>query len=548
MDSIDGLSPAISIDQKTTSRNPRSTVGTVTEIYDYLRLLYARVGRPHCPVCGRAIAGQSIDSIVEQILVLPQGTRFTVNAPVVRDRKGEYRELFEELRNEGFTRVKVDGEQHTLDEPPTLDKKFKHTIEVVVDRLVMKEDLRTRLTQSVETAAQLAEGLVVVDRVDTGESTTYSQNFACPEHGVSLPELQPRIFSFNSPHGACPRCTGLGAQQEIDPDLLVPDPTLSIDDGALVPWAVGGSGFYESVIQAIADRYEIPTDVPWQELTEEEQDYFLYGTDGDKVYVQYRNRMGRRRSYMVDFEGIVSSLQRRYRETDSSTQRERIEEYMSFRPVPGLQGRAAEARGARRHGRREEHPRVHEAVDHAGARVHRGPRADRDRADDRRAHRQGDPRAADVPRRRRRRLPEPRPRERDALRRRGAAPTTRDADRLAARRRPLHPRRAVDRTAPARQRQADRDARASAQPRQHRGRRRARRADDAQLGLARRHGAWRGRARRPRRRGRQRGQGDAQQEVRSPGSSCRARAGSRFPSVAATTTAGSACSAQPRTT
>src|SRR6476619_5316249 len=316
VDSIEGLSPAISIEQRTTSRNPRSTVGTVTEIYDYLRLLYARVGRPHCPVCGRLIAGQSIDSIVEQILALPEGTRFTVNAPSVRDRKGEFRDRFEELRNEGFSRIKVDGEQHTLDDPPTLDKKFKHTIEVVVDRLVMKEDLRTRLTQSVETAAQLAEGLVVVDRVDTGESMTYSQNFACPEHGVSLPELQPRIFSFTSPRGACPLCTGLGAQQEIDPDLLVPDPTLSIDDGALVPWAVGNSGFYESVIQAIADRYEIPTDVPWQELSEEEQDYFFYGTDGDKVYVQYRNRMGRRRSYMVDFEGIVSSLQRRYRETD----------------------------------------------------------------------------------------------------------------------------------------------------------------------------------------------------------------------------------------
>src|SRR5581483_7808847 len=251
VDSIDGLSPAISIDQKTTSRNPRSTVGTVTEIYDYLRLLYARVGRPHCPVCGRPIAGQSIDSIVEQILQLPDGTRFTVNAPVVRDRKGEYRDLFEELRNEGFTRVKVDGAQHLLEEAPALDKKFKHTIEVVVDRLGMQEDLRTRLTQSVETAAMLAEGLVVVDQVDTGEATTYSQNFACPEHGVSLPELQPRVFSFNSPHGACPRCTGLGAQQEIDPDLLVPDPSLSIDDGALVPWSVGGSGFYESVVQAI---------------------------------------------------------------------------------------------------------------------------------------------------------------------------------------------------------------------------------------------------------------------------------------------------------
>jgi excinuclease ABC subunit A len=338
VDSIDGLSPAISIDQKTTSRNPRSTVGTVTEIYDYLRLLYARVGRPHCPVCGRPISGQSIDSIVEQILTLPEGTRFTVNAPIVRDRKGEFRDRFEELRNEGFSRVKVDGEQHTLEEPPALDKKFKHSIEVVVDRLVMKDDLRTRLTQSVETALALAEGLIVIDLVDAGEERTYSQNFACPEHGVSLPELQPRIFSFNSPHGACPRCTGLGAQQEIDPDLLVPDPSLSIDDGALVPWAVGGSGFYESVIQAIADRYEIPTDIPWQELTEEEQDYFLYGTDGEKVYVQYRNRMGRRRSYMIDFEGIVSSLERRYRETDSSTQRERIEEYMSFRPCPVCKG------------------------------------------------------------------------------------------------------------------------------------------------------------------------------------------------------------------
>src|SRR2546426_4796913 len=337
VDSIEGLSPAISIDQKTTSRNPRSTVGTVTEIYDYLRLLYARVGRPHCPVCGRPIAGQSIDSIVEQILALPQGTRFTVNAPVVRDRKGEYKDLFEELRNEGFTRVKVDGEQYLLEEPPALDKKFKHTIEVVVDRLVMKPDLRQRLAQSVETAAQLAEGLVVVDVID-GEPTTFSENFACPEHGIGLPELEPRIFSFNSPHGACPRCTGLGAQQEIDPDLLVPDPTLSISEGALVPWSLGNSSFYESVIQAIAERYEIDLEKPWQELTEEQQNLFLYGTKGDRVYVQYRNRMGRRRSYMLAFEGIVPSLQRRYRETDSSQQRERIEEYMSFRPCPVCHG------------------------------------------------------------------------------------------------------------------------------------------------------------------------------------------------------------------
>src|ERR687896_365746 len=333
VDSIDGLSPAISIDQKTTSRNPRSTVGTVTEIYDYLRLLYARIGRPHCPVCGRPIAGQSLQSIVDQILQLPDGTRFTVNAPVVRDRKGEYKDVFDELRADGFTRVKVDGELRLLEEPIELDKKFKHTIEVVVDRLVMKPDLRTRLAQSVETAAALAEGLVVIDVIE-GEPLLFSENFACPEHGVSLPELQPRIFSFNSPHGACPRCTGLGAQQEIDPDLLVPDPTLPLGE-ALIPLS---GNWYEAVIQAIADKYELDLDTPWQDLTEEQQDLFLYGTKGERVYVSYRNRMGRKRSYMLAFEGLVSNLQRRYRDTDSSSMRERIEEYMSFRPCPECNG------------------------------------------------------------------------------------------------------------------------------------------------------------------------------------------------------------------
>jgi excinuclease ABC subunit A len=334
VDSIDGLSPAISIDQKTTSRNPRSTVGTVTEIYDYLRLLYARVGRPHCPVCGRPIAGQSIEAIVDQILQLPEGTRFTVNAPVVRDRKGEYRDLMDELRRDGFTRVKVDGEQRLLEDEITLDKKFKHTIEVVVDRLRMKADLRTRLFQSVETAINLADGLVVIDLIDDDEQLTFSERFACPEHGVSLPELQPRVFSFNSPHGACPRCTGLGAQQEIDPDLLVPDPTLPLAE-ALVPLQ---GNWYEAVIQAIADRYEIDPDTPWQDLSNQQHDLFLYGTGGERVYVSYRNRMGRKRSYMLSFEGLVSNLERRYRDTDSSSMRERIEEYMSFRPCPECGG------------------------------------------------------------------------------------------------------------------------------------------------------------------------------------------------------------------
>jgi excinuclease ABC subunit A len=337
VDSIDGLSPAISIDQRTTSRNPRSTVGTVTEVYDYLRLLYARVGRPHCPVCARPIAGQSLDQIVEQVLALPEGTRFTVNAPLVRDRKGEFRDVLDELRADGFTRVKLDGEQRLLEEEITLDKKFKHTIEVVVDRLVMKPDLRQRLTQSIETAAALAEGLVAIDVVD-GEYLLFSENFACPDHGVSLPELEPRIFSFNSPHGACPRCTGLGSQLEVDPDLLVPDTSLSIAEGALVPWTVANGGFYESVVRAIADRYEIDLDTPWRDLDTTEQDRFLFGTGGERILVTYRNRMGRKRSYAMAFEGLVSNLQRRYRETESAQQRERIEEYMSMRPCPECHG------------------------------------------------------------------------------------------------------------------------------------------------------------------------------------------------------------------
>ena len=367
VDSIDGLSPAISIDQKTTSRNPRSTVGTVTEIYDYLRLLFARVGRPHCPVCGRPIAGQSIETIVDQVLRLAEGTKFTVNAPVVRDRKGEYKDLLEHLRAEGFTRVKVDGEQRLLEEEIELDKKFKHTIEVVVDRLVMKPDLRTRLWQSIETAVALAEGLVVIDVVD-GEELTFSERFACPEHGVSLPELQPRIFSFNSPHGACPRCTGLGAQQEIDPDLLVPDPTLSIAEGALVPWSVGNSGFYESVIQAIADRWEIDLDKPWQDLTRRA---------AGPVPVRHQGRADLRPVPEPDGpEALVHAQLRGDRpEPPAALPRDRLgaaaradRGVHDVPAVPGVRRRAPEARGARGHGRRHQHPRVHEDVGDARAR------------------------------------------------------------------------------------------------------------------------------------------------------------------------------------
>ena len=353
VDSIEGLSPAISIDQKTTSRNPRSTVGTVTEIYDYLRLLWARIGHPHCHICGRPITGQSAEQIIDQVMELEGGTRFMVLAPIVRGRKGEYAKQFEELRAEGFGRVKVNGELRRLDEEIVLDKKFKHDISVVVDRLVMKGDLRKRLADSVETAVMLADGLVEIelvparDAADEGSDPaahpqhrilTFSEKFSCPVHGPSLVELEPRIFSFNAPHGACPRCTGLGSQMEIDPDLVVPDPTLSIGEGAIAPWAASASNYYDQLIQAISERYDVDLDTAWEDLPPDAQEFFLYGTGGERIQVSYRNRFGRRRSYATQFEGIVSSLERRYRETDSEMAREKIEEYMTLRPCPDCKG------------------------------------------------------------------------------------------------------------------------------------------------------------------------------------------------------------------
>src|SRR4051812_40769291 len=342
VDSIEGLSPAISIDQKTTSRNPRSTVGTVTEIYDYLRLLWARIGHPHCPTCGRPIDAQSAEQIIDQVMTLEMGTRFMVMAPVVRGRKGEYGKLFEELRAEGYTRVKVDGELRRLEEDITLDKKFKHDISVVVDRLQMRDDLRRRLADSIETAVSLAEGLVEVEMVgeggEAGEVRTYSERFACLHCGTSMPELEPRMFSFNSPHGACARCTGLGSHMEIDPELIVPDPSLTLNEGAILPWSTSASNYYDQMTSAIADRYEIDMDTPWYAPPEEAQDTFLFGTNGDRLYISYRNRYGRRRSYTTSFEGIVNNLERRYRETDSEYVREKMEEYMSVRPCPDCGG------------------------------------------------------------------------------------------------------------------------------------------------------------------------------------------------------------------
>jgi excinuclease ABC subunit A len=338
VDSIEGLSPAISIDQKTTSRNPRSTVGTVTEIYDYLRLLWARIGHPHCHNCGLPIAAQSAEQIIDQVMTLDEGARFMVLAPVIRGRKGEYGRLFDELRAEGFTRVKVDGDLRRLEESIVLDKRYKHDISIVVDRLVMRPDLRKRLADSIETAVGHAEGMVDVEMVEDGTVTTYSERFACLNCGTSMPELEPRMFSFNSPHGACPRCTGLGSQMEIDPELIVPDPSLSLSEGAILPWSTSASNYYEQMTQAIAEKWEVDMDTPWEELDEDVRETFLYGTDGDKIYVSYRNRYGRKRSYMTRFEGIVTNLERRYRETDSEHSREKIEEYMSVRPCPECHG------------------------------------------------------------------------------------------------------------------------------------------------------------------------------------------------------------------
>jgi excinuclease ABC subunit A len=364
VDSIEGLSPAISIDQKTTSRNPRSTVGTVTEIYDYLRLLWSRVGKPHCPICGRPIVGQSAEQIIDQVMELGDGTRFMVLAPVVRGRKGEYGKLLEELKNDGFARVKIDDRVRTLEESIVLDKRYKHDISVVVDRLVMRHDVRKRLADSIETAVGLAEGLVEIEIVgaagqeqehahssgalgvraaatqivpgvvpEPGTVFTFSERFACPVHGPSLVELEPRIFSFNSPHGACEHCTGLGAQMEIDPELIVPDPSLSIAEGALAPWAGSSSNYYEQVTEAIAERYGVDLDDPWEELPQEMRDLFLNGTD-ERLQITYRNRFGRTRTYATKFEGIVKGLERRHRESDSEGTKEKIEQFMSLRTCP----------------------------------------------------------------------------------------------------------------------------------------------------------------------------------------------------------------------
>ena len=348
VDFIEGLSPAVSIDQKSTNRNPRSTVGTITEVYDYLRLLFARVGRPHCPVCQEPITRQSPQQIVDRLMELPERTRFQVLAPVVQGRKGEFVDLFAELQTKGFSRARVDGEVVSLTEPPKLEKQIKHTIEVVVDRLVAKGDdagAKRRLTDSIETALVLAGGIVLIDFVDRPDkdperTRRFSEKMACPnDHPLTIDEIEPRSFSFNSPFGACPSCVGLGTELEVDPELCVPDEDLSLAQGAIAPWGSGSGSaeYFQRIMQAVAEDLKFSVDTPWRSLPERAKEALLHGKNY-KVHVKYRNRYGRDRSYTTGFEGVVPFIKRRHAETDSDWSRERYEGYMRQVPCPVCRG------------------------------------------------------------------------------------------------------------------------------------------------------------------------------------------------------------------
>ena len=343
VDFIEGLSPAVSIDQKSTNRNPRSTVGTITEVYDYLRLLFARAGRPHCPKCGKAIAKQTPQNIVDQILEMPVDTKFLVLAPVIRARKGEFLDLFKDFTTQGFSRVRVNGNVYPIAEVPKLKKQEKHTIEVVVDRLTVKAESKTRLTDSIETALRLASGLVILDFVDkkTGSADkerTYSEHIACHDCGLSFEELEPRSFSFNSPFGACPDCSGIGTKLEVDEELVIPNDELSINEGAIAPWSGGQSSEYFSrLLEGLASELKFSMDTPWRKLSAKAKEAVLYGSDYE-VHVKYKNRYGRVRNYTTGFEGIVSFVERRHSETDSDFSRDKYEAYMRETPCPVCKG------------------------------------------------------------------------------------------------------------------------------------------------------------------------------------------------------------------
>ena len=338
VDSIEGLSPAISIEQKTTSRNPRSTVATVTEIYDYMRLLWARVGVAYSPATGLPIESQTASEIVDRIMKMGDGTKLYVLAPIVRGRKGEYRKEFKELQAKGFQRVKVNGKLYEIGDVPELNKKLKHDIEVVVDRLVIRNDLGNRLADSVETALRLAEGMVIAENADNSEQTLFSEKFACPVSGFTIPEIEPRLFSFNNPHGACPNCDGLGAKRYIDPELVIPDTSLSISDGAVEPWSGGFAPFYLQAMEAVAKTFKFSVDVPWSKLKKEHQNYILYGTGDTIIKTTYQSKSESVWKSNKPFEGVIPNLERRLLETDSDSQMEKLEEYLSHSPCESCSG------------------------------------------------------------------------------------------------------------------------------------------------------------------------------------------------------------------
>ena len=337
VDSIDGLSPAISIEQKTTSKNPRSTVGTVTEIYDYMRLLYARVGIPYSPATGLPIESQTSSDMVDRINAMPDGTRLMILAPMIRGRKGEYRKELQELRKRGFQRVKVDGKLYEIDDVPALNKKLKHDLEVVVDRIVVRPDLGNRLADSVETALALADGVIYTENVDTGEQTIFSSKFACPVSGFTIPEIEPRLFSFNNPFGACPACDGLGSKMVFDPELVVPDPDKSLREGAIAPWASSTSSYYRQTLEGIARHYKASLNASWDELLPNVRNVILHGSGEEAIKIHYEDGL---RAYDTHkpFEGIITNLERRYRETDSAWTREELSRYQSAMPCEACLG------------------------------------------------------------------------------------------------------------------------------------------------------------------------------------------------------------------
>ncbi len=337
VDYIEGLSPAISIDQKTTSKNPRSTVGTVTEIYDYLRLLFARVGRPHCPKCGKEITQQTVEQMVDQLMQYPERTRMQILAPLVRGRKGEHQKVFDDARKAGYVRARVDGETIELDQEIKLEKNKKHSVEVIVDRISIRPEGASRLAGSLEAALALGNGVVLVDVLEHGE-LMFSENFACVDCGISLEEIAPRMFSFNSPFGACPACTGLGSNMEIDPELVIPDMRKSLADGAIVPWSKSTSTYYPQLLQALADHFGFSVNTPLDELAKEQLNTILFGTGGERIKFCYENMFNEVKIYNTSFEGVLPNLERRYKESTSDYVRTELEEYMSTKPCPACRG------------------------------------------------------------------------------------------------------------------------------------------------------------------------------------------------------------------